>query len=253
MANTRSHAFIPDCQIKAGVPNKHLTWLGKYIAERAPDVCIFAGDFWDMPSLSSWDKGKRASENRRYKSDVEAGNVAMDMFNHEVKKRPKAWKKMRRVITLGNHEQRIERATEDDAYLEGTLSYDDLNLAGMDVYPFLEVVNIDGIAYSHFFPRSANGSITQSRRGAPSARAQCIREGGSASSGHQQGLDITPVVLGSRLQWGLIAGSFYMHDEHYLTPQGHNYWKGIVMKHDVHKGQYAPMLVDMAYFKRRFG
>ena len=54
------------------------------------------------------------------------------------------------------------------------------------------------------------------------------------------------------MQWGLICGSFYLHDESYLSPQGHNYWKGLVVKHDVHKGTYAPMLVDMRYLKRRY-
>ena len=56
----------------------------------------------------------------------------------------------------------------------------------------------------------------------------------------------------SRLQWGLIAGSFYLHDESYLTPQGHNYWKGIVVKHDVRKGEYSPMFVDLPYLERRY-
>ena len=44
------------------------------------------GDHWDMASLSSYDKGKRAFENRRYKKDIEAGNVALDLFEETLKK-----------------------------------------------------------------------------------------------------------------------------------------------------------------------
>jgi hypothetical protein len=250
---TRSHIFIPDTQVKPGVRTDHLEWAGRYVAERAPNVLVMGGDWWDMPSLSSYDKGKKAAEGRRVSADVDAGNEAMDRFLAPIRKRAGLWRRMRRVFTLGNHEHRIERAVDDAAALDGTLGYHALNLRAWDVISFLDTVEIDGVTYSHYFPRAASGAITQAKRGAPNARAQCIRQGGSCTAGHQQGLDIAPVVMGTRLQWGLIAGSFYLHDESYLTPQGHTYWKGIVVKHDVHKGQYAPMLVDMRYLQRKYG
>ena len=50
---------IPDCQIKEGVPTEHLEWAGQYIADKKPDVIVNIGDFWDMPSLSSYDKGRK--------------------------------------------------------------------------------------------------------------------------------------------------------------------------------------------------
>jgi hypothetical protein len=253
MSSPRSHIVIPDTQVKPGVPVHHLEWAGQYIADRSPDVLVVLGDWWDMPSLSSYDKGTRAAEGRRIFDDLDAGNEAMDRFLRPIKARKAAWKKMRKVFLIGNHEQRIERATNITAELHKLVSYDDLNTKDFEVHDFLEPVEIDGVTYSHFFPRAASGAITQNRRGAPSARAQCIRQGGSATAGHQQGLDCSPVVLGHRLQWGLIAGSFYLHDESYLTPQGHNYWKGIVVKHDVRNGGYSPMFVDLPYLERRFG
>ena len=53
-----THMFVPDTQVKPGVPTDHLRWAGRYILERKPDVVIHAGDHWDMESLSSWDRGK---------------------------------------------------------------------------------------------------------------------------------------------------------------------------------------------------
>ncbi len=52
------HAIIPDCQVKDGVDLSYLTWVGKYLAEKKPDVIVQIGDFADMPSLSSYDVGK---------------------------------------------------------------------------------------------------------------------------------------------------------------------------------------------------
>ena len=63
-------AVIPDTQVKKGVPIDHLLYAGKYIAEKKPDVIVHIGDHWDMPSLSSYDKGKKSFEGRRYKDDI---------------------------------------------------------------------------------------------------------------------------------------------------------------------------------------
>ena len=76
----KKHFIIPDCQTKEGVPLEHLTWAGKYCAEKHPDVVINIGDFADMPSLSSYDVGKKDFEGRRYTKDIAATKKAMDLF-----------------------------------------------------------------------------------------------------------------------------------------------------------------------------
>lgn len=246
----KTHLIIPDTQCKPGVPLDHCGWAGQFVADRQPDVVVCLGDWWDMPSLSSYDKGKKSFEGRRYKADIEAGRKAMELFMAPMRKMRK---KPRLVFLIGNHEQRIQRAIEDDPKLDGTIGYQDFGLDGWEVYPFLQVVVIDGIAYSHFFPRSANGSIAQTKQGAPDAKAQLMREGRSCTAGHKQGLDIKPLSLGGRLQWGLIAGSFYQHDEDYLSPQGNDHWRGLVVKHQVKDGYYDPMIVGMDYLRQRYG
>lgn len=249
----RSHFILPDCQIKPGVPVEQVGWAGQYAADRKPDVIVCMGDFWDMPSLSSYDAGKKSFEGRMYKADIEAGRTGMELFMAPIRKmRPRP----RLVFLLGNHEERIERVIESDRKFEGTIGYQDLKLEedGWEVHPFLEVVTIDGIAYSHFFPRSGSGAVLQAKRGAPSAKAQLQREGRSCTAGHQQGLDLSCLPLGGRLQWGLIAGSFYQHDENYLSLQGNSHWRGLIIKHQVDgKGGYDPMIVSLDYLKQRYG
>lgn len=252
---SRSHIVIPDTQAKPGISLAYLEWVGRYIGERKPDVIVHIGDHWDMPSLSSYDKGKKKAEGKRYQLDVDAGNEGMERLLYGIKKTGGARYKPRKELTLGNHEQRIERHVEANAELEGKLGYKDLHTEGWTVHDFLETVEIDGVTYSHYFPRSASGRITQSRSGAPNALAQLRREGGSCTAGHMQGLDIACLPFKKRMQWGVIAGSCYLHEEGYLTPQGRgaSYWRGLIVKHEVYKGSYSPMLVSLDYLQQRYG
>ena len=48
--------FIPDTQIKNGVNLDHIQALGNYILDKKPDIIVCIGDWWDMPSLSSYEK-----------------------------------------------------------------------------------------------------------------------------------------------------------------------------------------------------
>lgn len=256
----KSHLVIPDCQVKEGVDVSHMNHIGQYIVHKQPDVVVCLGDFADMPSLSSYDKGRKSFEGRRYAKDVEAVKHAMDElmqpikdFNKLMKRRKKTQYKPRMIMLLGNHEHRIDRAVEADAILEDTISTSDLGYAeaGWEVHPFLDVVEVDGVLYSHFFPRSPSGRVMQNKRGAPSASAQVKREMKSCTSGHLQGLDFSIYQTGHRRYYGLIAGSCYLHDEDYLTSQGTAYWRGIVYKNEVINGQYDPMFVSLDYLRRR--
>lgn len=251
-AQGTKHMWVPDAQVKEGVPVNHLPAAGNYAAEKRPDVIVIGGDWWDMPSLSSWDRGTLRFEGRRYRSDVEAGKAAMAMFLEPIRK-AKGYDP-RIVFLMGNHEERIERARQEHAFLDGMIGYHDLCLDqfGLEVKDFLEVAAIDGVAYSHYFPRAASGAVAQSKRGAPSAKAQLVREGRSAVAGHQQGLDAHCQLIGGKMQWGIIAGSFYQHHETYLTPQGNDHWRGLVMLHDVRDGALDPMYVSLNYLLKKY-
>lgn len=250
------HIVIPDCQIRPGDNLDFLKAVGNYVVEKRPDVLINIGDFADMPSLSSYDVGKKSFEGRRYKADIEAAHQGMETlmgplkrFNEKQRRTKHVQYVPRLVCTLGNHENRINRAVNDDPKLEGVLSVNDLKYEsfGWEVYPFLDVVVLNGVAYSHYFVTGVAG------RPASSAAAQLRRTNMSSVAGHQQGLQI---ATGSRADGArltsIIAGSCYQHDEDYLGPQGNKHWRGILVLHDVHDGEFDLMPVSLDYLTRKY-
>lgn len=251
---------LPDTQVKPGVRTDHLEWAGKYIAEKQPDVVVHLGDHWDMPSLSSYDKGKASAEGRRVSKDIDAGNAALSLLDSAMGCTPnvlnggKPTYTPRKVMLRGNHEQRIERYVESNAELDGAVGYHMFNdvALGWEVVPFLQPITIGGVAFCHYFPRSSDGNVGQTKRGAPSAKAQLNREMQSCVAGHRQGLDLAMATNGRRLVRSIIAGSFYQHDEAYLSPQGNAHWRGILMLHEVKDGSFDLMEVSLSYLRRRY-
>lgn len=250
------HFFIPDVQARPGDDFTFLSRIGQYIADKKPDVIVCGGDFADMPSLSSYDVGKRQYEGRRYRADVEATQTAMYALLEPVqslqfvqrRNRKKVYSP-RMVMTLGNHENRINRAVDNDPKIEGLISVDDLAYSefGWEVHPFLSVVVIDGVAYSHYFPTGVAG------RPATTANAQLSKKHMSCVAGHQQGLQIATAhrADGKRLT-SIIAGSCYEHHEDYLGPQGNVHWRGCLMFHEVNDGQFDLMPVSLDFLNKRY-
>jgi len=253
---TKTHLYIPDVQFRDGDNSDFLKSIGRYIARKQPDVVVCGGDFADMPSLSSYDVGKKAFEGKRYTKDVAAAKEAMQAllgpikeFNKQAKLNKQKQYKPRMVLTLGNHEDRITRAVNSDAKLEGVLSLNDLEYEkDWEVFPYLEVVVIDGIAYSHYFTSGALG------RPCSSAATMLAKKHQSCIAGHQQGLQI---AMGNRADGSpitaIIAGSCYEHDEDYLGPQGNKHWRGILMCHEVQDGVFDLMPVSLKYLKTKYG
>lgn len=244
-------AVIPDTQCRPGVRTDHLEWAGKYIREKEPDVVIHLGDHWDMPSLSSYDKGKASAEGRRVADDIKAGNKALELLTKSMV--GKGYNP-RRILLRGNHEERIERYAEANAEVQGQIGYHLFNdtALGWEPVSFLQPIEIGGISFCHYFPRSGDGNVAQTKRGAPSARAQLLREMQSCVSGHRQGLDLAIHTNGKRMIRSIIAGSFYQHSEGYLSPQGNHHWRGMLMLHDVKGGNFNLVEVSMDYLRRRY-
>lgn len=251
------HLVIPDVQCKEGVPLEHLSWCGKYIVEKQPDVIIQIGDFADMESLSMYDVGKKSFEGRRYKRDIETAHRAMELlllpmweYNLKAKRNKEKQYNPRMVLTLGNHEDRISRAVEADPKLEGVLSLNDLGYEdfGWEVVPYLEPIIIDGVAYCHFFTSGILGKPVTS------ANALLTKKHQSCVMGHVQGRQI---AFGTRADGkqitGLFSGGFYQHNEEYLKWQGNSQtWRGIWMLHEVDDGSFDEMPVSLGYLKRKY-
>lgn len=253
---SRVHAVIPDCQVKPNVDTGYLRLIGNFLAEKKPDVIVQIGDFADMPSLSSYDVGKKSFEGRRYVNDCEAVRDAMQVLMEPIQEEQSRLKRNKEKqwtpelhLTLGNHENRITRAVESDPRLDGTLSIDDLGYKsfGWDVHEFLYPVFIDGVGYAHYFTSGPMG------RPVANARQLVLKKLQSCVMGHVQHWDLhrtfradgTGVI-------GLFAGSCYTHDEDYLGPQGNHYTRGIWILHEVIGGDFMPMYVSLDFLSRKY-
>lgn len=256
ISSARRHLIIPDAQIGPGVPTEHIEWAAQAIVRYQPDVLVVIGDWWDMPTLSSYEKpGSKFMEGRRIQDDVDVGNEAFRRLvapmeaeqARRVAGKRKYWNPEKHFF-FGNHEDRITRALSQEPKYQGLLSLDLLETPGFERHKFLEIVDIDGIQYSHYFQ---NTKSKHAIGGSIDNRLNKI--GVSFVQGHEQGLLYgIRQYPGKLTRHGLVAGSFYLHDEHYRGAQGTGEWRGIVVLNEVINGQYDIMPLSMSYLGREF-
>ena len=232
--------LVPDAQVKPGVPTDHIRRLGQEIVEELPDVIYNIGDWFDMPSLSSYDKGSAKAEGRRVIEDIEAGNLAMKLLLKPLKdlqsKQRASGKKIYKpklYFSMGNHEDRIRRYENSHPELQGALAADRLDLNDWEVIPFLQVKEIEGVHFSHYF---YNPNTGRPYSGTMEFRLGKLKR--SFVQGHEQGLKYATEAVGDNRIHGLMAGSFYTHDEDYKGPQGNNHWRGHCYLHNVSNGSF---------------
>lgn len=252
------HYVVPDCQIRPGDKTDHLVWIAKDIIRRKPDVIVCIGDFWDLPSMSTYSiAGGLEKENARLQADIEAGREAMrvllDPINAEIDRlvagKRKVWRP-RFVFTLGNHEYRIARFASNDARFEGLVGINSLGIEdfGWEVYDFEQPIQIDGVWYAHYWKtahsaRPIGGTIDN----------RLNKLGFSFVQGHEQGKRYgdRPLANGRTIH-GVVVGSCYLGTEDYRGPQGANEWRGVAVLNDVRDGDFDPMFLTLRYLCREY-
>ncbi len=232
---------IPDTQCKPGVRLEHLYWAGRYLAERRCDVIVHLGDHWDMVSLNQYEKGLKKAEGRTYAADIKAGNEGMRLFWKGYGRRGKT----KFHFLMGNHEERILRAIQQDPKMHNTIGYKDLDLKGWEVHDFLRVVTIAGIEFSHYF-------VSGAKNGAVSSAAALLRERQtSCVQGHNQVYQIAMHPrTGNR---AIFAGAFYQHYEEFMGPQGNDHRRHLLVLHEAARRRFDLMEVSMDYLKNKYG
>lgn len=261
----KKHFMIPDTQVKPGVPLYHLDWIGQYIVDNPPDRLIMIGDWYDLPSLSSYDKGKKAFEGRRLTADIDAGHRALELMekpldneNARLRRNKKASLKIDKHVTWGNHEDRANRVAQNVPELDGLIGthiFDKFWQArGWNTHQYTEVIDLDGVWYSHCFLTELTGRALGCM-----ASTMLQKVGHTITQGHRQTYEVAARYVGDKMQRALIAGACYLHDEEYKGPvrgtseRSANYhWRGCVYKHDVAEGEYSLMELPLDYFCRRY-
>lgn len=251
------HIYVPDTQVRPGVPTNHIEWIAAYIVEKQPDSIIVGGDWWDFPSLNSHEQpGSLTLEGTRIQEDIWVGNQAFKRFADPIKHEIARQKKNKRsnpwnpycIFTDGNHENRADRVASSSAKFQGIISSDLCDTQFFKRVPFLQIAWVDDIAYSHFFSNPHSGKPIGG-----TAQNRLTRIGTSFVQGHQQGLDYGTKLLGSgRNISGVVAGSAYTHIENYRGNQGQQHFRGIIVLNEVMGGNFLPMAVSLDFLCKKY-
>ena len=254
-----THLVIPDSHAHPEYNNNRFLWLGRLIMDIKPDVIINIGDMADMPSLCSYDVGKVSFEGRRYTKDIQA-NIdantklfqAQSEYNSNQRRNKRSLYKPRKVLLYGNHEHRIVKATENDSKLQGVIGLKDLKNENFDweTHDFLDVVNIDGVYYSHFF---TSGVMGRPVSGEHPAHSLLTKKFSSCTQGHVHTRDFCERTMpnGQKIQ-ALVAGCYFDYNSEFAGIVNDMYWRGIVIKRNVKNGTYDHEWVSMDTIKNEY-
>jgi len=243
-----THLVIGDPHCNPKASNDRFLWAGKLARDLKPDTIICMGDFSSLDSLSSYDKGKKSFEGRRYKKDIDHAHDALEKFNKGLNGR-----RSRKVMLLGNHEDRIDRIVDETPELDGTISTKDLKFKefGWEVFAYQEPVAIDGVHYCHNYPTGIMGKPIS---GDNIARSLLLKNKVSSTVGHCHLFDYSMCTIPSgRKVLGLSAGCYLHHKEDYARNTQRLWWSGLIVKRNVKQGEYDIETIEYNTVKRRYG
>lgn len=241
---SESILVIPDCHSKPESTTDRFDWLGQYIVDEKPDHIVQVGDFLDMQSLSSYDKGKGTGEGKRFAADVAAGRrdlealfAPMDRHNLNRRKKKKAPYKPNKVFLWGNHEDRIRKWENDNPALSGMV---EVHMGGIHYYfdevvPFKQIYVNQGIAFCHYFPSKMGRAIG----GKNAARTITLEVMMSNVSGHSHNLHHCVHTRGDGQKLIGLVGGWYgdvSHSERWSAGTEHSWWNGVILLDDIENG-----------------
>jgi len=227
--------FYPDAHCMPGHDTQPVKAIARWFADEGVDIVVNIGDFNDMASLSSYSKGTVEMEGSRLAEELEYSKEMIGLFHDEM-----GGHNPHMIMTLGNHENRLHRLEGNDPQMQGAFGDDPFGYeeAGYWVYPYLDIVKINGVAFSHAFvnPTSLMGSI---QGGSADIRLKNI--GFPHIAGHQHG----PLIHGQRMLGDgsplstLIIGCAHTESHDYWG-RGRDVYRGAAVLRNVRDGSYDP-------------
>jgi hypothetical protein len=260
----KSILIVGDAHAKPGVSNERFSWLADYAFEKKADIIVDMGDWADMPSLSSYDIGKRSYEGRRYCKDVAAAVEARQTFadrleelNYPAKRGKRVQYNPQKIALGGNHDEgRMSRVVEDDAKLDGLIGIKDLQYGefGWEYYSFRTPCFIQGFSFCHYF---TSGVMGRPIGGEMPALSLLRKQFTSCVAGHTHVWDVAHRTRpdGKRV-WGLIAGCFLAEDqwEDYASESNKLWWKGLTLLKGAEDGDFDSMeTISIRELKEKYG
>lgn len=246
---------IPDSHACPYHDLKRYTRLGRWASRHSFDYIVDMGDWADMHSLSSYDKGTRKHEGARVAADFEAAVEARDRFYMEYSGRA------HKIALMGNHEHRISRAANIAPELYGYLSLEDLQCEeyGWEVVPFQKYKTINGVSFSHYF----TGTRGKALDGSPDAVSSSLAKKLTAKSknsivvghSHTSSYATRADTITGKTVHGLVCG-YFGHPDSVTDERGSwatgfaPYWRfQVCVLKDVDDGQYGLEIIPAGKVK----
>ena len=251
----RDHLIIPDTHAHPEHHNKRADWLAQLIIDLKPKVVVHIGDGPDMPSLCSYDKGKASFHGKTYRKDIDSWLDFQDRMWSPFRKLKKRLPK--RYYIEGNHCHRIKRAIEFQPELDGAIGFNDLCLP--DYWDHIVeydgatpgVLEVDGVAYAHYF---TSGVLGRAISGERPAYALVNKKLQSCTQGHVHTFDSCIRTNASgRKVFGLVCGSYVDFKQSFAGDAQNLWWSGVVHKTEVEKGCYDMRMISMDTLKKAYG
>lgn len=251
-----THLIVPDSHAHPDHDNDRADWLGELILDVKPDVLIHIGDSADLPSLSTYDKGKRSFQGRNYKADINAHLDFQERMFAPVKRAKR--KLPYSYFFIGNHEHRITRAIDLSPELDGAISLKDLQLREWydEVIDYSGgtpgVKTIDGITYAHYF---VGGIAGRPLGGIHAGYAIATKKFSSATCGHSHLFDTSwHVNLQGDPVIGTVVGCYQDYDNEWAGEVAQLWNRGVVVKRNVDgKGGYDLQWISLNTLRDTYG
>lgn len=247
---------VGDSHADPDVSNERFEWLGNFILVNKPDVVVQIGDFGTFGSLSHFDRGKKKAEGKRYKNDIESVIDAQERMFKPLREYNKSKKKQympELYLTLGNHEDRIARAANEDPRLYGTLTVDDCRFEqyGWKVIPFKHILNIEDIHFTHYFTNSNNDKAIG---GVNVGRSIVLKHMISGVMGHNHLYShYNEARADGKMVHGLSVGCYFEHEEDWLSPRSQmSWWRGLMMLKNASQGDFDLEAIRMSTIKEQY-
>lgn len=250
---------IGDPHARPDVSNRRFEALGNFIVDKRPDIVVCIGDFADMGSLSSYDKGTGKAEGQRYSDDLEAVYDAQRKIFSPVRaqqfklfgQKKKKWEPEFHMV-MGNHEERISRYANQSPELIGHVGFHDLKYEefGWKVTPFLTPLKLHNICFQHYF---TSGLMGRPISGDYAAAHLVKKNYMSCVAGHShlrnywETTDIT-----GRKRFGLVLGCYDEGEHSYAKGSAHAWWSGLTMLHEVDDGSAEPAFFSLDYLLEKY-
>jgi hypothetical protein len=244
---------IGDSHARKGVPNSRYTWAGRLAVDRRPKYIFNMGDWYDMPSLSRYDKGTKAFEGRRYNDDIRYGNDAINRFELELADAPSY--DPTKIALKGNHEQRIDRFANSNAEFAGKVDCGDMEWAenGWKLVEYQKPVVVNGIAFAHNIRNPGSDREMSGENLAANIvkkkHMSCV-----VAHNHKRGFFEHTTMTGKKII-GLVAGCYLDPNqvETYAGEDQKSWWSGLILLHGMKDGYFDPEFIGINEVKKLYG